>query len=1260
MTARFRDSFDADSEVAHDLRLVDWAATPLGPPASWPQSLQTVVRTVLTSRFSMWMAWGPDLTFFCNDAYRRDTLGKKYPWALGRPAQEVWAEIWPEIGPRIDSVLDTGTATWDEALLLFLERSGYAEETYHTFSYSPLADEAGAVVGILCVVTEDTERVIAQQRMSVLRELGIESSMASALRSEPEYFDMVCQQLDRHSGLLPFTLIYVYDEEGDPPVARLVCSSGIPVGHPAAPAAVYPYNGSVWPAADLLGGVPTVVSGLPDRFPDLPTGAWEEPPRQALLVPIPQQGQNRPYGFLVVAINRYRPVDEGYRGFVDLLAGQLAAGVASARAYQAERRRADALTELDRAKTAFFTNISHEFRTPLTLLLGPAEDALADTDEPLPAQQRDRLEIIDRNGQRLLRLVNALLDFSRIESGRLVATYEPLDLAQETANLASTFRSAIERVDLTLTVHTAPLSEPVLVDREMWAKIVLNLLSNALKFTFDGGIEVTVREIDGFAEVSVSDTGTGIAEEEQAHLFERFHRIAGVKSRSHEGSGIGLALVAELVREHGGTVSVRSTPGIGSTFTVRLRFGSEHLPAERVGPHASGAAVGDRTALGFLAEAERWLEQVSVATATSDDDLPRVLVVDDNADMREYLSRLLADSYRVTTAVDGVEAQERALADPPDLVLTDVMMPRLDGFGLLEALRNHPRTEHIPIVMLSARAGEDSTVEGLEAGADDYLIKPFTARELLARVRANLELDRIRRQRLQVERSQALLDHTQRLAGVGSWEIDLDTQRARASAEFVRQLQLDHEEMELSEFAELMAARLHPHDRETVQSKAVDSMRTGTPLNVEARLVLPDGQDRIFHVVAEVQRDGSGRPVRLAGSNQDITEQRQAEAALADAAAAQVAAQREHRIADELQRSLLPAASYSPDHLQVAAYYRAGVEGTHVGGDWYDVIELGAGRTALVLGDVMGRGVRAAAVMGQLRAAVRAYARLDLPPADVLEFMDGVVRELGEDQIVTCVYAVYDPGDGMLSYANAGHLPPLLATPDGRVRRLEGAAGPPLGTGLLALTEKRVALPTGSTVVLYTDGLVEHRGTDIDSGISHLEEQLTVALADDGVSLDDLPATLVARLRSDEPDDDIALLFARAISAPDETMSAALDVIGNETVVRSSRHFVADRLSAWQVPHLVQDEVVLLVSELVTNAVIHGRAPIQLRMRKSSDSLVVEVRDSALHLPRRLRPTYDDEHGRGLQLVSLLADRWGTRPTPEGKSVWCVFSLTGS
>src|SRR4051812_44764607 len=170
--------FDVQTEIGRDLAAVDWSATPLGPTESWPTSLRNVVRLQLASRFAMWMAWGPDLTFLCNEAYRRSTLGAKYPWALGRPAREVWSEIWPDIRPRIEAVITTGAATWDESLLLFLERSGYQEETYHTFSYSPITDDAGKIAGMLCVVSEETARVISERRMSIVRELGI--ALASA------------------------------------------------------------------------------------------------------------------------------------------------------------------------------------------------------------------------------------------------------------------------------------------------------------------------------------------------------------------------------------------------------------------------------------------------------------------------------------------------------------------------------------------------------------------------------------------------------------------------------------------------------------------------------------------------------------------------------------------------------------------------------------------------------------------------------------------------------------------------------------------------------------------------------------------------------------------------------------------------------------------------------------------------------------------------------------------------------------------------
>ncbi|MGW5668373.1 SpoIIE family protein phosphatase [Micromonospora sp. NPDC003776] len=744
------DVFGVDGEIGPDLARVDWSASPLGPPDDWPQSLQTAVRILLSSRFPMWMAWGPELTFFCNAAYRRDTLGRKYPWALGRPANEVWAEIWDDIGPRIDTVLRTGAATWDEALLLFLERSGYREETYHTFSYSPLRDDDGALVGMLCVVSEDTERVIGERRMATLRDLG---SDPSVVRTEQEMLAFASRQLGRNGQDLPFTLTYLFGDDG---AARLVEATGIAVGHPAAPARLSLTDpAAVWPATAVAEGesVPVALDGA--AFADLPTGRWPDPPVQALLVPLRQQG-GAPYGFLVAGLNRYRALDDGYRGFVELAAGHVATGIASARSYQAQQRRAEELAELDRAKTTFFSNISHEFRTPLTLIMGPVDELrgrLQDADEPV----REELDVIRRNALRLSKLVNSLLDFSRIEAGRVQARYEPVDLAAVTADLASVFRSAFERAGLAFTVDCPPLPDPVYVDRGMWEKVVLNLLSNALKFTFDGAVRVVLRGEDGQAVLRVEDTGIGVAADEMPRLFERFHRIENARSRSDEGSGIGLALVKELVVLHGGTITAASVVGAGTTFTIRLPLGTAHLPADALAPTAIGRAP--VSAEPFVQEALRWLPSEPAAApaaagpASVDEPVApllggsaaRVLVADDNADMREYLTRLLRSAgHRVEGVADGQAALDAVRAHTPDLVVSDVMMPRLDGLQLVAALRADPRTAGTPVLLLSARAGQEASIEGLEAGADDYLVKPFAAAELLARVRANVELARLR------------------------------------------------------------------------------------------------------------------------------------------------------------------------------------------------------------------------------------------------------------------------------------------------------------------------------------------------------------------------------------------------------------------------------------------------------------------------------------------------------------------------------------
>jgi signal transduction histidine kinase/serine phosphatase RsbU (regulator of sigma subunit)/DNA-binding response OmpR family regulator len=1207
----------------------------------------------------MWMAWGPELTFICNDAYRRDTLGTKYPWALGKPASEVWSEIWADIEPRIRTVMETGEATWDESLRLFLERSGFVEETYHTFSYSPLVDDDNVIRGMLCVVKEDTDQVIAARRMATLGALGTRVSDLT----EAETIASACRHLAANPWSLPFTLTYLFDPDG---TARLAGSTGFggahrgphPGSHPAAPERIAVDDPSAaWPADRLLEGQSVVVDDLADRFDSVPSGEWPDSPSQAVVVPLLQPGQPVPYGFLVVGANPYRPLDENYLSFMRLIAAHIAGAVTDARAYEFERQRAETLAELDRAKTDFFTNISHEFRTPLTLMLGPAEDALADQAEPLTPAQRRRVELVQRNGRRLLDLVNSLLDFSRIASGRVSSRFEPLDLARYTGELAAMFASAAQSAGLSLTIDCRPLSRPAYVDQDQWAKIVLNLVSNALKFTFEGGITVRLREEDGHAVLSVCDTGTGIPEAEVPHLFERFHRVHGARSRTFEGSGIGLALVAELAAHHGGTVDVESRVGEGSTFTVRVPQGSEHLPAEQVASDPAGTWVQPsgtvERAQGVVQETLRWLTEPPAgpgAAGTPGSQRGQVLVVEDNPDMREYVAGLLSDDYEVVTATDGVDALEKLAEFRPDLVLTDVMMPRLDGFGLLERLQSDPATTGIPVIMLSARAGEEGTVEGLEAGADDYLAKPFSARELKARIRVNMELDRNRRVRESLERTGSLLDQAQRLAKVASWEVDLLTDRVVASEELWRMFQRSQEDFDRHGFSGMVRDVVVPEDQHIV-SDAFAGARRGDLVQYDVRIRPSSELERVVSVRGEVVEEHDGQPRVLRGSVQDVTEQRQAELAMAAASAFREAAAREHSIADELQRSLLPERSFDLEHLDVATYYRAGVQGTQVGGDWYDIIELGAGRTALVVGDVMGRGVSAAAGMGQLRSAVRAFAKLDLPPSEVLEYLDGIVQDLEGDQIVTCVYAVFDSTDQTLRYANAGHLPLILTRP-GAASETLAAAGPPLGAGYFGMTTETVQLAPGCTVAFYTDGLVERRDRDIDTGIEALAEQLEMHAT---TELEGMPETLVGALLPEGPDDDIAILVARVNQEP--FAAAVHHRLGvDEPAVSNARQVVTDHLHEWGVPEDTIDEVVLMASELVTNAFLHGRPPIDLRLRSSGGEITLEVQDRAPYRPRRRRAQKDDEHGRGLQIVSILADRWGSRATGTGKSVWCTLA----
>ena len=756
-------------------RVFDWSSTTLGPAEGWPQSLKTAVSICLASRYPIVLWWGnPTFTTFYNDGYIPMLGVTKHPGWLGRSGRECWKEIWPIIGPMLEGVFSTGEATWSEDLLLVLHRNLPREEAYFTFSYSPIRDDSGAVGGVFCAVQETTGRVIGERRLRTLRDLG--RTVAGA-HEAGEACKVAARTLESNPHDIPFALIYLL--EGDGSRARLAAACGLEAGSSAAPLEMDLSSAegprSAWPLRRALDDASAaLVSEVPVGLGPLPGGIWPETPETALVVPIPAPGQSAPAGFLIGGLSPRRVVDGDYRSFFDLIAGHVGTAVANARAHEEEKRRAEALAELDRAKTTFFSNVSHEFRTPLTLMLGPVADILASPSKS-PEDHRDLLKVVHRNGQRLLRLVNTLLDFSRIEAGRVQASFEPTDLAAYTVELASSFRSACERGGLELSVNCPPLSRPVLVDREMWEKIVLNLISNAFKFTFEGGIAVVLREVDGKAELQVRDTGIGIPEEEMPRIFERFHRVENARGRTHEGSGIGLALVQELVKLQGGTISGESRPGQGTTFTVKLPLGSAHLPGDRIGADRVLASTAT-AAQTFVEEALRWLPDdpragtgggsgadletgpVSSAGGGTKGDLPRVLVADDNADMRDYLGRLLQTRYRVETVPDGEAALERIRVGSPDLVLSDVMMPRLDGLGLVRALRADESTRTLPLILLSARAGEEARIEALAEGASDYVIKPFSARELLAMIDSQLEIARVR-----LEAEERLRENAERL-----------------------------------------------------------------------------------------------------------------------------------------------------------------------------------------------------------------------------------------------------------------------------------------------------------------------------------------------------------------------------------------------------------------------------------------------------------------------------------------------------------------
>ncbi|MGH3786710.1 MAG: SpoIIE family protein phosphatase [Pseudonocardiaceae bacterium] len=1203
--------------------------------------------------------WGPELVLIYNDAWMPILGPSKHP-ALGKPGAQVWPEMWHIIGAQMRHVLNTGEATWSDDQLLPANRYGYLEEAYFTYSYSPIHDEAGAVRGVFTAVTETTTRVLGERRLGTLNALG-EVSVVQTTSVEQACAEAMDVLADNRTDI-PFAVVYLLTPDG---TGVRLAAQGLARDHALPMSLPSPSVGSsIWQA--VTSRQTQVISGIATRLPGLAQpGASEVGDSDVdTVLAIPLTGsrkRDRSIGVLVAGISPYRALDDDYRSFLHLVAGQFTTAITDMQAYEAERRRAEALAELDRAKTEFFTGVSHELRTPLTLIAGPAQDALDDSDHPLPRLQRTRLELIRRNSGRLRRLVDTILDFARLEGGQLVPDRTAVNLAALTRGIAESFAPAAARAGLEFVLDCPDLPTGVLVDPDMWEKIVLNLLSNAVKYTLEGWISVHLRVgADEAVELVVADTGVGIPAADLPRVFERFHRVRGAQARSFEGSGIGLALVAELVGLHGGDVQVDSVPGAGSTFTVRL-------PASpRTDLPLAGTRASSSVSL-FLDEALQWSDDHEQADGAVEVNPGRaetgsttgatVLVAEDNADLRRFIAGLLQPHYTVCVAADGASGLDLVRDCRVDLVLTDVMMPRLDGFGLIAALRADPATAGMPVILLSARAGEEAVAEGLAARADDYLTKPFSSQELLARVRSNLELARLRNQ-----------EATWRAAMVNSLQdgfyiFDLDTAAIiEINPAITELLGLRPEDLpcvppypfyptdeeEPQELALLNAAhataiatdrgeivvplrhittrariwvsisynglldrdenrRLFIATMRDVTAERLAADRDNALARLTGRLTGITDSTRILQIgLAELRSlwqarrasvitwNGHGQPVTAATTDAttttistlppgktlgtlvagdtvvvtrpDKTADDQVPifgvgTALSDGAEPAIvwldfSAPRSFPSADRslltllcsyLRQALTRARAYDeqrtvalalqrsllgPTELPAgfAARYEPASDTLEVGGDWYDVIALSDGRIGVVVGDVVGRGLPAAAVMGQLRSAGRALLLENNTPAQVLTVLDKFAALVNGARCSTVFCAVVDPSARMLRYSSAGHPPAIMVDTDGGHRLLEHAQAPPLAVvDTVDRPEADVAVAVGSTLLLYTDGLIERRRESLEVGI---DRAVTALLTGRKLDPDDLADQLTAQLVADGHADDMAFLVYRQSGRP--------------------------------------------------------------------------------------------------------------------------------
>ena len=715
-----------ESEMSALVAAAHWSDGPLGDPQGWPQSLRTAVGICLASRFPILLWWGPELVMIYNDAYRPMLGQSKHPRALGTPGREVWGEIWDVIGPMLDQVMAGGGATWSHDQLLVLDRNGYPEECYFTFSYSPITDEAGGVGGVFCAVTETTERVVGERRLATLAEMA-------ALMGAPSRADVVrtaATIMGSNTADHPVVVVLDAPPEGQPGALATLVERQLPDQAPGTCARV----------ADLVRQVSG--TGRPVTVPAdgeaLAGGicAWHAYPVAASAGPLvaaepPSSCSVSRCTAVGTAPSRpTRPCAPPTSRLPSATCGSWPRSVGDGRPSSSStppRARSSPTSATSCARRSPSSPVRSVRRSPssTTRASASAWSSSSGTRTGWPAWSTP----CSTSGA-------SRPAVSRRGSRRSTSRSWPGDWRRASGPRSSGPVSTFE--------HDCGSGVLAHLDRDMVERIVLNLLTNAVKFTPGGSVGLRVRQVDDDVEIAVSDTGVGIHPDDVDRAFARFERLpAPDGARSHEGAGIGLAMVQQLAELMGGSVALTSEVGRGSTFTVRLpvRPAAAQAPA----PPAPSSAMTPRGVDDFLREVQTWQRHPGSAPGAplvvgpSSPNRARLVVAEDNEDLRTYLGQVLGEQYEIELVPDGAAALDAVRRETPDLVLADVMMPGLDGYGLVDAIRRDPALSGVPVVLLSARAGDDETSTALGAGADDYLVKPFSVLELRARVASNLE-----------------------------------------------------------------------------------------------------------------------------------------------------------------------------------------------------------------------------------------------------------------------------------------------------------------------------------------------------------------------------------------------------------------------------------------------------------------------------------------------------------------------------------------